>query len=191
MGRCRSFANRSVGPFTFILCFRHFHVQRATVLFCPRRRSQAGKGSTSLMRPPFRCGRGANARAANLSPSRSGRPCVASKSRSLHHPSSSISRWYFEGSALRRGTTGGAAAWLSVDLRRLPNGAPNTAERREVREEDPAVDLGHAAARDLRQWRVPDCADHRLASIEQSGLGSGRRRDGDFSRTVHRIAALG
>jgi len=38
---------------------------------------------------------------------------------------------------------------------------------------------------------VPDCADHRLASIEQSGLGSGRRRDDRFSRTVDRIAALG
>src|SRR5262249_37019734 len=54
MGRRRSFINRSVGPFTFIfLCFRHFHVQREAVLFCPRRRSQAEKGSTSLMSPPL------------------------------------------------------------------------------------------------------------------------------------------
>jgi len=58
-------------------------------------------------------------------------------------------------------------------------------------EEGTRASLGHAAARDLRQWRVSDCADHRLASIEQPGLGSGRRRDDGFCRTVHRIAALG
>src|SRR5262249_13689733 len=62
---------------------------------------------------------------------RSGRHYAASKSRSLHHPSSSISRWYFEGSARRRGATGRAAAWLSACLRRLRNGAPNTAEKKQ------------------------------------------------------------
>src|SRR5258708_15660177 len=62
MGRWRAVDNGSVGPVTFILCFRHFHVQRATVLFCPRRRPQAGKGSTSLMRPPLGGDRGANTR---------------------------------------------------------------------------------------------------------------------------------
>src|SRR5260370_37482198 len=62
MGRRRSFANGSVGPVTLILCFRHFHVQRATVLFCPRRRPQAENGSTSLLRPPLGCDRGEHTR---------------------------------------------------------------------------------------------------------------------------------
>src|SRR5215468_10032233 len=130
-------------------------------------------------------------RAANLSPSRSGRPCVASKSRSLHDPSSSISRWYFQGSAVRRGATGsGPRATKRPSAaparRRAENGGKERCWRRK-----PALGLGHAAARNLRQWRVSDCADHWLASIEQPGLGGGRRRDDDFSRTVHRIAALG
>src|SRR5262249_60720978 len=69
MGRRRSFINRSVGPFTFIfLCFRHFHVQRATVLFCPRRRSQAGEGSRSLMGPPLTGAPGAKTPAGEPSP---------------------------------------------------------------------------------------------------------------------------
>src|SRR5262249_53520857 len=58
-------------------------------------------------------------------------------------------------------------------------------------EKGPAGCSGYAAARDLRQRRVSDRADHRLAAIEQFGLGSGRRRGGHFGRTVHRIAALG
>jgi hypothetical protein len=33
---------------------------------------------------------------------------------------------------LRRGATGTAAAWLSAQLGRLRNGAPNTAERSDV-----------------------------------------------------------
>src|SRR5262245_38487651 len=58
-------------------------------------------------------------------------------------------------------------------------------------EKGPGGCSGYAAARDLRQRRVSDRADHRLAAIEQFGLGSGRRRGGHFGRTVHRIAALG
>src|SRR5215510_15018807 len=59
------------------------------------------------------------------------------------------------------------------------------------RKKGPVGCSGYAAARDLRQRRVSNRADHRLAAIEQFGLGSGRRRGGHFGRTVHRIAALG
>src|SRR6266508_3400036 len=48
--------------------------------------------------------------------------------------------------------------------------------------------LRQAAARDLRQWRLSDRADHGLAAVEQFGLGSRCRRS--LGRAVHCVAAL-
>src|SRR5262249_4021337 len=83
-----------------------------------------------------------------------------------------------------------AAAWPIAHLPRWRNGAEHGGKERSCRR-GAALGLGDAAARDLRQWRMSDCADHRLASIEQFGLGGGRRRNGHFGRAVDRIAALG
>src|SRR5262249_3855226 len=128
-----------------------------------------------------------------VAPARSGRHCARSKSRSLHCPSPSISRWYFEGSVPGRGNgavrAGSRAhAYMRGGQRRRRAGRKKL---RCLRKKGPAGYSGYAAARDLRQRRGSDRADHRLAAIEQFGLGSGRRRGGHFGRTVHRIAALG
>src|SRR4029453_13475507 len=62
---------------------------------------------------------------------------------------------------------------------------PRRAEKAAMSEKGPEGYSGYAAARDLRQRRVSDRADHRLPAHAQFGRGSGRRR------AVHRIAALG
>src|SRR5262249_33746801 len=136
---------------------------------------------------------GASARAQadgeGVAPPRSGRHCARSKSRSLHCPSPSISRWYFEGSVPGRGD--GGCGFSGPRLYARWATPPRRAEKAAMSEKGPEGCSGYAAARDLRQRRVSDLADHRLAAIEQFGLGSGRRRCGHFGRAVHRIAALG
>src|SRR5260221_8071874 len=132
MGRRRSFANGSVGSVTFILCFRHFHVQRATVLFCPRRRPQAGKGSTSLRRPSLGCDRGANTRGGEpIAIPR--RPTVCRKQ--VAQPPSPI--FLYKPLVFRKFRAATRCdrqrrRMLRAQLRRLRNGAPNTAERSDV-----------------------------------------------------------
>jgi hypothetical protein len=101
----------------------------------------------------------------------------------------------FRAGARWRSTASAAAFWFdghfTATCMAVDHGAAGQGNKERGRKGGPAVRLGHAAARDLRQGRVSDRADHRLASIEQFGLGGGRRRDLDFRRPVHRIAALG
>src|SRR5262249_10633862 len=54
-GRRRSFANRSVGRFTFILRFRHFHIHRATVHLIRSGGSGRGPRSVSPTRGDHAC----------------------------------------------------------------------------------------------------------------------------------------
>jgi len=103
-------------------------------------------------------------------------------------PIRSISRWYFEGSA-------GAQMRIRSQLSDrhappCPRVKQHPTEKRWTSRIEIARALRHAAPRDLCQWRLSDRADHGLTPIEQSRLGSRRRRGLRPGRAVHRVAAF-